>query len=143
MINEPPLRQPIADDNGMTPIQWALFFSQLYTGDLGSEWIPAFSGLTASAGSPVLDGWTYQITRSLVLFRATVTPSSGTTSASAGTTNITNFPFKMTQNGIVFAVSNKVGSGSGMCEASSGLIWTPAWTTLATKVTLLGIVEAS
>lgn len=143
-IAQPPLYQPLADQTGKTAMQWALFFSLLATGDQGAEWIPNFSSLTSSSGTPTLDGWTYQLNSSLVLFRATVTPASGAnTSATAGTTAITNFPFSMKQDGIVFAVGNKTGTGSGMCEQSSGKIWVPAWTTVSSKVTLLGIVEAS
>ncbi|MDE2099126.1 MAG: hypothetical protein KGL39_17865 [Patescibacteria group bacterium] len=143
-VSQPPLYQPLADNTGRTTVQWALFFSQLYSGDTGTAWIPAFDGLTSSGGGPSFGGRVYQISQSLVFFRGTVIPASGgNTSAVVGTTNITNFPFTMKGDGIVFAVAGKEGTGSGMCEQSSNLIWTPAWTTVSTNVSLIGIVEAS
>jgi hypothetical protein len=143
-ISQPPLYQPIIDQTGRTSIQWALFFSQLYSGDTGKAWVPSFTGLTSSGGAPSFGGRVYQINQSIAFFRATVIPASGgSTSAVGGTTNISNFPFTMKGDGIVFAVSGKNGTGSGMCEQSSNLIWTPAWTSITANISLIGIVEAS
>lgn len=140
--NAPPLNQPLLDASGQIPMQWILFFNQIYYGDAGQEWIPTFNSLTIVGATPQVDGRVYQLSKYLTMFTAKITPGTNT-SAVAGTTFIDNFPFIMQGDGIVFAVSGRLGSSSGMCEKASNKIWVPGWTTVTVPLTLVGIVEAS
>lgn len=139
--NAPPLNQPLLNPDGSIPMQWILFFNQIYNGDAGQAWTPTFNSLTISGSIPKVTGRVYQLSKYLTMFTANLIPGTNT-SAVAGTTFIDNFPFIMQGDGLVFAVSGRLGSSSGMCEKATNKIWVPAWTTVTVPLTLVGFVEA-
>lgn len=140
--NAPPLQQPILNQDGSMPWQWILFFNQIFNGDAGAPWIPTFSGLTISGSTPKISGRVYQLSKYISLFTVSIIPGTST-SSTAGTTFIDNFPLIMQGDGIVFAVSGRLGSNSGECEKATNKIWVPTWTTVTVPLSLVGIVEAS
>ncbi len=139
--NAPPLNQPLLNSDGSIPMQWILFFNQIYFGDAGQAWTPTFNSLTTVGATPAISGRVYQLSKYLTMFTAKIIPGTNT-SAVAGTTFIDNFPFIMQGNGICFAVSGRLGSSSGMCEQATNKIWVPAWTTVTVPLSLVGFVEA-
>lgn len=141
-IKPPPINQPLADgDTGLPTLPWVLFYNSIFTGDAGTDWIPTFTSLTIT-GAPTITGRYYQLTRQIAFFRLKIVPATDTTST-AGTTYINNFPLKMSADGINFAVSGLVGSSSGMCDAATNRIYTPAWSAVTVPLTVIGMVEAS
>ncbi len=142
-VQAPPIYQPVVDPkSGIATNPWILFFNQLFAGDGGIAWIPTFSGLTIVGATPQVTGRVYQISQALAVFVVDIVPGTNT-SAVAGTTFINNFPLKMKGNGVCFAVAGHLGTPAGMCDQTSNGIYVPAWTTVISPVTVLGIVEAS
>lgn len=139
-IKPPPVYSPLAGDDGKALMPWVLYFNSLYSGDRGVSWTPTFTSLT-TVGTPTLTGKYYQIGQ-LCYFRIGITPATST-SSNAGTTYVDNFPLIMNGDGVVFAVSNGTGTGSGMCTAATNRIYTPAWSAITVPISLIGIVEAS
>lgn len=139
-VAAPPIYEPIVDKNGTVSLPWILFFNQIFTGDTGTEWTPAFTGLT-STGTPTLSGIYYKINQRLTYFRAVVTPATDT-SAIAGTTFINNFPLTIRANGSCLATAGTAGSIGGSVVASSNRIYVPTWTLVTVPVTITGLIEA-
>lgn len=143
----PPIYAPLVDDadNPVAALPWILFFNQIFSGDTGTAWTPNFSGLTLAGAAPTITGKTYQLTQSLAVFTIRIVPASitATTSATTGTTYITNFPLKMNGDGIVFGVSGLLGTNSGMCDFLSNRIYPVGWGSVSIPLTLVGMVEAS
>lgn len=139
-VQPPPLYDQVIDDNGKAKSSWSLFFQQVFTGDTGVAWTPTFTNLT-TVGVPTITGRYYQLTKALTYFTVTITPATNT-SSTAGTTYINNFPLAMDNNGICFAVSGLLGSGSGMCDKASNGIYVPTWTAVTVPLTIFGLVEA-
>lgn len=140
-LDTPPTRNPLTEKGGQLTMPWLLFFNQLFNGDSGVAWVPTFTGLTIS-GTPTITGRYYQISQYLCYFNILVTPATNT-SAVAGTTYIDNFPLTANSNGFCLTVSNNLGGGLGMVNASNNRIYTPAWTPVTTPINVIGIVEAS
>lgn len=140
MIQEPPTRNPLTEKDGVLTMPWLLFFNQLFNGDAGTEWTPTFTDLTV-AGTPVITGRYYQISQYLCYFNVLITPATNT-SAVAGTTYIDNFPLEANSNGICLTVSNNLGGGLGMVNATNNRIYVPSWTTVTTPLNIIGMVEA-
>lgn len=142
-IAAPPIYQPLIEDpqDSVASLPWILFFNQVFNGDTGTTWKANFTGLT-TVGTPTITGKVYQISKSLAYFAVTITPSTSTT-AVAGTTYIDNFPLRMINNGIVFAVSGLLGTNSGMCEQATNRIYVPAWSAVTIPLTVVGLVEAT
>lgn len=141
-IQAPPIYQPLAETDGKPTLPWILFFDQIFNGDNGTNWSPAFSNLT-SVGIPTITGRYYQLGASVAYFTINIAPNGGNTTATAGTTFVSNFPLKMAGNGICFAVSGLLGTNSGMVELASANIYVPAWNAVTVPLTIVGIVEAS
>lgn len=141
MTAEPPLYERVIDAKGIATSAWTLFFQSVSNGDSGTDWTPTIVSLT---GSATLTGRYYKISKDIVFFRAVVTPDT-TTSSTAGTTYIDNFPLNMAADGFVLGVAGDAGLGTGLGVAASGSgrIYTPAWTSASVPVTLIGMVEAS
>lgn len=112
----------------------------MFGGDTGTTWTPAFTGLTIS-GTPTFTGTLYRLSSTLVFFTAVITPATNTSSV-AGTTYINNFPLTIRHDGGVLAAASNT-AGAGMAVASNQRIYTPVWTTIATPVTISGVLEAS
>lgn len=136
-IEPPPIRDVLTEEDGMTRIPWALFFSNVFEGDSGTSWTPTFSGL-GSTGTPTITGRYYRINQRTCLFFVTITPATDTTSTAA-TTYISNFPLTFSIDSVCFA-----GTGSGAVQAIGGIrasddrIYTPAWTSVTTPITVVG-----
>lgn len=139
-ITPPPLYDPVVDQSGVASVSWTLFFNKLFQGDTGTEWTPTFQNLTVS-GTPEITGRYYRINRNIVYFRVTIVPETST-SSTAGTTYIDNFPLSLRGDGICFSVTSGVGSIAGHVDLASGRIFTPSWTTVPNTISIIGMVEA-
>lgn len=135
----PPIQEPVTDQEGFPSVPWIMFFNSVFQGDYGTDWTPVFASLT-SVGTPTITGNYKLISRQLVFFRITVTPATSTT-ATAGTTAVTNFPATFSNNGIVFALANNSGTNSGVVNATDNKIYVPAWSAITTPVTIIGLAE--
>jgi len=136
----PPVPEKVIDEQGQPTLPWLMFFNNLFTGDTGTEFAPTFTNLTIS-GTPTITGKYYKLSQSLCYFMVTITPSTST-SSSAGSTYINNFPIDINGDGICFAVSGNLGTGSGHVVASSNRIYVPAWSAVTVPLTIIGIMEA-
>lgn len=139
-VAPPPLYNPVVDQGGVASLPWTLFFNQLFTGDTGTEWTPTFTSLT-TVGTPTITGRYYKLSQNLSYFTVRVVPETSTT-ATAGTTYIDNFPLDITGDGACLAVSGLVGGNAGMAEAATNRIYVPAWTAVTVPLTVVGLVEA-
>lgn len=140
--NRPPIIGELIDQTGKASLPWIQFFNQMYDGDLGTDWTPNFENLTEVGGDATIEGRYYQVTKGLAFFRVNVTPVTST-SATAGTTYIDNFPLEVNSNGFCLSVSGNLGGSLGIVRSSDGRIYVPTWTTVTNVVTVLGMVEAS
>ncbi len=140
-IEPPPTRNPLTEKDGELTMPWLLYFNQLFNGDTGTNWTPTFTSLTIS-GTPIITGRYYRISQFLCYFNILVTPATNT-SAIAGTTYVDNFPLDAYSNGFCVTVSNNLGGGLGMVEATNNRIYVPTWTTVTTPINVIGVVEAS
>lgn len=140
--NQPPIIEPVVGQDAKANLPWILFFNQMYQGDLGTAWTPNFVNLTEVGGDATIEGRYYQITKGLAFFRIDVTPVTNT-SAVAGTTYVDNLPLTVNKNGVCASVSGNLGGALGIVRESDGRIYVPTWTTVAAKVTVLGLVEAN
>jgi hypothetical protein len=140
--SQPPIIEPVIEQDGKARLPWILFFNQTYQGDLGTAWTPNFVDLTEVGGDATITGRYYQITKGLAFFRIDIDPATNT-SAVAGTTYVDNLPLQVNANGVCASVSGTSGGALGVVRSSDGRIYVPAWTTVTDVVTILGIVEAS
>lgn len=140
-IQPPPIYDFLSDDEGKTNLSWILFFNSLYEGDTGTEWIPTFQNLT-EVGTPTIVGRYYRIARRICYFAISITPSTSTTST-AGTTYIDNFPLNPVRDGVCFAVSGGVGAVPGHIVSGTNRIYVPAWSAVTVPLTVIGLVEVS
>lgn len=146
-IQAPPIYEPLFEaappgqqEDPIASLPWILFFNSVFTGDAGTVWIPLFSNLT-EVGTPTITGIYYQIGK-ICYFRVSIIPATSTTST-AGTTFINNFPLKMSGDGACIAVSGLLGSTPGMCDSASNNIYVPAWNAVTVPLSIVGLVEAS
>ena len=140
-VSAPPIYDQVIDDQGKAKLSWANFFQQTFDGDAGTLWTPTFVSLT-EVGTPVIDGRYYRLTKYLTFFKVVITPGTSTTST-AGTTYIDNYPITFTGDGICFAVSGNLGTSSGHIVASSNRIYVPGWSAVTVPLTIIGIGEAT
>jgi hypothetical protein len=139
-VSPAPINQQVSDENGLPTLPWTLFFNQTFQGDAGDAFAPSFVSLT-EVGTATYNARFYRISQYLIYFRIDVIPSTST-SAVAGTTYIDNFPLDITGDGFCTIVSGNSGGAIGMVRASDNRIYVPSWSTVADKVTILGICEA-
>jgi hypothetical protein len=139
-VSPAPIQQQVLDENGLPTLPWTLFFNQNFEGDAGEEWQPSFTGLTIS-GTPAITGRFYRLSQYLVFFRIDIDPDTST-SATAGTTYVDNFPLDINSNGFCTVVSDTAGGGIGIVNTALNRIYVPAWTGITTLTTVLGICEA-
>jgi hypothetical protein len=139
-FNPPPIQEPMIEQEGTCRLAWALFFNSLFTGDTGTAWTPTFTSLT-TVGTPTITGAYYRISQGLYYFRVTITPATSTTST-AGTTYINNFPLTLQSDGACLAVSGNLGTAAGHCVASNNRIYVPAWSAVTVSLSIVGLVEA-
>lgn len=138
-ISPPPINDFVIDQEGKANLSWILFFNSLYEGDTGEEWTPTAVSL-GSVGTPTLTGRYYRIGRRLAYFRIVITPATSTTSTAA-TTYIDNFPLTMAGDGICFAVSGGTGTNSGHCVSANNRIFLPAWSAVTLPISIIGMAE--
>lgn len=136
---QPPTREPVVDQSGIASLAWILFFSDVARGDLGKNWSPHFNGLGV-VGEPTITGNLYHITDKLCYWSIRIVPATSTTST-AGTTYVSNFPLAMAQDGACLAVSGLLGSQAGMVDAQSNRIYVPGWGGVTVPLTIVGITE--
>lgn len=136
-VEEPPFYSPVINNEAKFLMPWVLFVEQMFKGDPGDPWVPTFQNLTTS-GTPTITGRVYRLSQYLTFFTVRIVPGTSTTST-AGTTYIDNYPLLFNGDGLVFAVSGGVGSNSGHIVASTNRIYTPPWSGVTVPLTLLGI----
>lgn len=136
----PPNYAKISDESGKASMPWILFFQGISNGDSGESWTPTFESLTED-GTPTIEGRYYKLSKYIVFFRVTITPATSTTST-AGTTYIDNFPLQFGGDGVCFAVSGGLGASPGHIIASTNRVYVPSWTTVTVPLTIIGIGEA-
>lgn len=141
MIDPPPINDTLADSNNMATLRWILFFNNIYNGDAGTDWTPTFQNLT-TVGTPTITGRYYKLSQYLTYFRVIVTPATSTTST-AGSTYIDNFPLRFNADGACLAMRGGEGTQSGHIVASTNRIYTPPWVTVTVPMVIVGLVEAS
>lgn len=139
-IQPPPIYEKITGSDGKAPLPWILFFNQVFNGDSGTSWTPTFVSLT-EVGTPTITGKYYKLSQYLAFFRVTIVPSTSTT-ATAGTTYIDNFPLTFSGDGICFAVRGGEGTNAGHIVSSTNRIYVPAWSAVTSQLSIIGICEA-
>ena len=139
-LSPAPITQKISNKDGLPTLPWVLFFNQNFEGDAGEAWSPNFVGLTIS-GTPTITGRFYRLSQYLVFFKIDIEPDTST-SATAGSTYVDNFPLGVTGNGFCTVVAGNTGGSIGMVRASDKRIYVPAWTNVTDTVSVLGICEA-
>ncbi|MDE2102893.1 MAG: hypothetical protein KGL39_36955 [Patescibacteria group bacterium] len=148
-IQPPPIQQPILTGSdgksvGGLNLLWALFFNQVYQGDAGADWVPQVANLTVVGNAPQYVGRVYKLSQYLTYFRAEIIPANGgNTSSVQAKTYIDNFPYVMSGNGVCMSVTEGYGGSLGMCSQATNKIWLPAWNTVNSAVTIIGLAEAS
>lgn len=137
MQNKPPVGTQVVDANGFITVPWSLFFQGLATGDPGTLWTPVFSGLT---GTPTISGKWYQIGQYKAFFEATI---NGTSSTTAGTAYISNFPDTINADTVILAANSttNIGIGTGIARATNQRIYVPTWNVVTNIVTISGVIE--
>jgi hypothetical protein len=135
----PPKTEPLVDDDKFTTLNWLAFFDTLANGDTGTAWTPTFVGLTETGGTATKTGRYFRISKTLAYFRIVITPVTDT-SAVAGTTYCDNFPLLISQAGVCVTLSSFTAAVSGVTAADKR-IYTAAWTTITSPITLVGLLE--
>lgn len=138
MIESPPLMHPIIEGQPFNAdFRWMQFFNQMYEGDAGTEWSPAFTSLGAT-GVPTITGRYYKIGLNLSFFWIKIVPSTNT-SCTGGATYCDNFPLNFLHDSTCLA---STGSGAvqgvGGIRAADKRIYPPTWTNAITAITVLG-----
>jgi len=139
-VSPAPITQPVLDATGVPTLPWTLFFNQNFSGDAGTNWTPTFVDLT-KVGEPTVAGRFYRLSQYLVYFTITVTPATSTT-ATAGTTYIDNFPLTVNGDGFCTIVSGNLGGAIGQISAENNRIYVPSWNVVTVPLTILGFMEA-
>lgn len=141
-VQPPPIYERIAGEDGKAPMPWVLFMNQIFNGDSGTDWTPTFVNLTEAGGAATITGRFYKISQYITYFRVSVVPVTST-SATAESTYISNFPLTFKNNGICFAVRGGAGSNAGHIVPETNRIYVPTWTTVTSALHIIGIGEAS
>lgn len=134
-INAIPTSEPIADKDGKVNLSWALFFQTLVQGDTGNKFKPDVQGLT---GSATITGVYYQ-NSGFIDFYIRIVPDT-TTSSTAGSTYV-NLPFVVNSDSACFAVTGNTAGVGGIVAASQRAFF-PAWSNLASPITVSGRVPS-
>ena len=135
-FSPPPIKNPIALDDGLVPREWAIFFNNLFQGDSGTSWTPVFTNL-GQVGPATATGAYYKSGR-FIEFVIVLTPGTNTSSA-AGTTYV-DLPFSVAADGPCTATT---GANSSLgAVTATGRCYPPSWTNLTTVITIQGRVLA-
>ena len=137
----PPIYEPVVEQDGKPRLPWILFFNQMFDGDPGKEWTPTFTDLT-EVGTPTITGRYYKLTKYLTFFHVNITPDTSTT-ATAGTTYIDNYPLQFTNDSVNWAVTGGLGDGPGHIVSATNRIYTPGWSAVTVPLTIIGFGEAT
>jgi hypothetical protein len=136
-IKAPPITEIMIEQDGKARLPWILYLNSLFEGDGGTAFSPNFVSLT-SVGTPTITGRYYRINQRVCLFFVSITPATSTTSTAA-TTYISNFPLQFALDSVCFA-----GTGSGAVQGVGGIrasdnrIYPPGWTAVTTPLTIVG-----
>lgn len=143
-IKPPPTYDNIISANtGKVTPSWLIFFDQLFSGDKGQAWTPTFSGLTYTGGAPTLSGYYYQLSSKVCKFNIVIVPSSGNSTSMAAAGYVSNFPLTFALDDPCFVCTNAPSVASGVCDSTNNRILLPTWTTITSKITIIGTVIAS
>ena len=141
-VKPPPVFDFLVDQDGKANLSWVVYFNSLYEGDSGTSWTPTFQSLT-TVGTPTITGRYYRVGgRQLVYYTILVTPATSTTST-AGTTYINNFPLPTIGDSACLAVTGGIGSQAGHFIASTNRIFVPAWSAVTVPITIVGLCEVN
>jgi hypothetical protein len=136
----PPKTEELIDESKFPTLNWLAFFDDLAVGDSGTTWTPTFVDLIES-GTATKTGKYWRLSKNIAYFRIVITPGTNT-SATAGTTYCDNFPLNISQQAMAMTMSGATASVSGITP-SPKRIYTAAWTTITTPITITGIIEVS
>jgi hypothetical protein len=139
-LQKPPIYEFLVESDGKAKLPWVLFFNSIASGDSGNSWNPNFENLT-TVGVPTITGKYYALSSFLTFFSLTIIPETST-SSTAGTTYIDNFPLDFNNDGVCFAVTGNLGSVAGQVNSSNNRIYVPSWTAVSVPLTIVGIAEA-
>lgn len=134
-----PIQVPIVDENNLVSREWALYFQNLDVVDPGTDWTPTFVNLT---GTPVITARFYKINRYETSISITLV---GTSTSTAGSTYISNFPRDINYDTTVSAANatTNIGLTNGIAKASNNRIYTPAWSVVGNTIVVSGIIQTS
>lgn len=140
-VQPPPVKDVLIDQERKPSISWLIYFNSLYEGDIGTDWTPTFQNLTV-VGAPTITGRYTLVGRRLCYFRVVIQPATSTTST-AGTTYIDNFPLTFAADGLCAAIqtSGSIGAAIGSIQAANNRIYVPSWSSLAFPLTIVGFTE--
>lgn len=136
-VDPPPINEILTEQNGLPKLPWILFFNNVFEGDSGTEFVPTFQNLTI-VGTPEITGRYYRLNQQFVYFTVEITPATST-SATAGTTYIDNFPLTFQADSACWALSGGVGDGPGHIVSSTNRIYVPSWAAVTVPLTVIGI----
>jgi hypothetical protein len=138
--SQAPIFDPVVDTSGKANLSWVLFFNKLSGGDSGTSWTPNFVSLTETGGAAGKTGKYYKLSNNICFFRVTITPVTST-SSTAGTTYIDNFPLTPINDGLCGATAGTFGGTLGVVTSSVNRIYTPGWSGVSVPVNVYGFVE--
>jgi len=132
-IQSSPIQERVVDQAGRATKPWVFFFNGLVDGDPGTDWPVTASGIT---GSPTYTGKYYK-NAGFIDFWVTVDPVTSTDST-FGSSYI-ELPFDVT---VATACTVVYGStvAFGIIDPSTNRCFTPAWSAVASVVTISGRV---
>lgn len=137
-VTAPPLEDNIVDQVLKANASYAAFFENMYLGDVGNAFTPTFVNLSVS-GELTTTGRYYRLSDRWYIITATIS-STDTTTATAGSTYISNFPLTLLNDGLTFAI---VGTGvsASAAQAANNRLYAPGWGA-SQRVTMVCLVEA-
>lgn len=139
-LSPAPIQNPLAEEGtGLATLPWILFFTNLFTGDTGTSWVPLPVNLT-QVGTPTYQA-AYFRSGQFIDFEIKIIPGTSTTST-AGSTYFP-LPFEVKQDGACLVVGGLSGSGPGMVVAGLNRAYVPAWSAVTVPLTITGRVRAS
>ena len=139
-LGAPPIYNPIADEEGVATVPWAVFFNGLFQG-VAESWQPTFVNLTEN-GAATKTGRFMQLNQGLVYWDAEITPGTDV-SATAGSTYINNFPLTLTRDSFCIAVSGGLGGTPGHAVAANNRIFIPSLSSVTVPITICGVALAT
>lgn len=129
----PPINTVLADSKGNATPVWAQWFGNTFqTPTRDKPWLPVLTGLSTTGAYSVKGEWNR--IGPIVFWSVTVTPSSGSTTASGG--SLTTFPFNsIFGESTAFNASTRASLGSALTDS---VVSVPNWTAITAIVKIRG-----